>query len=289
VILRPSVVVGRAAYGGSALFRGLAALPVTPMLVGSGPLQIVQLDDLVRTVLALVTPGAPARLTLDIVGPEKLPLEDVLASYRGWLGWERARTVRLPGWLASLAFRLGDGAAWLGWRPPLRTTLGLELARSATGDPAEWTRVTGIVPRSLGAALAAEAASVQERWFAQLYFVKPALLVVLSLFWIATGFLSLGPAWRGGVDLLIEAGLSPATAALASASGAVADIAIGAAIAIRRSARWGLWAGLALCVAYALLGTILLPRLWLDPLGALVKIVPIAVLHLAALAMLDER
>jgi len=33
VVLRPSVVVGRAAYGGSALFRGLAALPVLPRIL----------------------------------------------------------------------------------------------------------------------------------------------------------------------------------------------------------------------------------------------------------------
>ena len=32
VVLRPSVVVGRAAYGGSALFRGLAALPLLPRI-----------------------------------------------------------------------------------------------------------------------------------------------------------------------------------------------------------------------------------------------------------------
>jgi uncharacterized protein YbjT (DUF2867 family) len=32
VILRPSVVVGRAAYGGSALLRGLASLPILPVM-----------------------------------------------------------------------------------------------------------------------------------------------------------------------------------------------------------------------------------------------------------------
>src|ERR1051325_6414308 len=32
VILRPSVVLGPAAYGGSALFRGMAALPVLPVM-----------------------------------------------------------------------------------------------------------------------------------------------------------------------------------------------------------------------------------------------------------------
>jgi uncharacterized protein YbjT (DUF2867 family) len=39
IVLRLSVVVGRQAYGGSALLRGLAALPLTPALSGTGPLQ----------------------------------------------------------------------------------------------------------------------------------------------------------------------------------------------------------------------------------------------------------
>ena len=75
VILRPSVVVGRAAYGGSALFRGLAALPVLPSVAGTGLLQVVQLDDLVATVLLLPAPDAPARIALEIAGPERLSLD----------------------------------------------------------------------------------------------------------------------------------------------------------------------------------------------------------------------
>ena len=64
VVLRPSVVVGRAAYGGSALFRGLAALPVVFEFPDAGPLQVVQLDELVATILALTRHGAPARVAL---------------------------------------------------------------------------------------------------------------------------------------------------------------------------------------------------------------------------------
>lgn len=61
---------------------------------------------------------------------------------------------------------------------------------------AEGTRLTGIVPRSLAAALAAEPTTVQERWFAALYLLKPLVLVVLAAFRMATGLLSLGPATR---------------------------------------------------------------------------------------------
>src|SRR5579884_2576157 len=45
VILRPSVVLGPAAYGGSAMFRALAALPWLPVMPDAGPLQVVQLEE----------------------------------------------------------------------------------------------------------------------------------------------------------------------------------------------------------------------------------------------------
>ena len=46
---------------------------------------------------------------------------------------------------------------------------------------------------------------------------------------------------------------------------------------------------MALSVGYLGLATVLLTGLWTDPLGSLVKVLPIIVLHLVALAILDER
>lgn len=45
IVLRPSVVIGRAAYGGSALLRGLASLPVLPVMPDTAPIQPVHIDD----------------------------------------------------------------------------------------------------------------------------------------------------------------------------------------------------------------------------------------------------
>lgn len=288
VILRPSVVVGRRAYGGSAMFRGLAALPVFPLFPDTADLQIVQLDDIAETVAFFVALAAPAGVALDLAGPERLSLDEVIAAYRQWLGFTPARTVRVPGWVARLMYRFGDALGRLGWRPPLRTTVAREIARGAIGDPGPWTAMTGIRPQSLADALAAEPAGVQERWFAALYTLKPAILVVFALFWIVTGLLSLGPAYDAGVGLLKEIGAGALAVPLAI-GGALADIAIGLGIAIRRSARTTLWAALAISILYLAAGTLLLPRLWLDPLGPLVKIAPVVMLNLVALAILRDR
>src|SRR3954470_13524631 len=172
VILRPSVVVGRPAYGGSALFRGLAALPVFPRPAEAGPVEVVQLDDVVETVARLLEPGAESRVALELAGPDRLAFAEIVAAYRRWLGWRPARSFTAPGWLMGLAYRAGDALAWLGWRPPVRSTAGVEIRRGATGDNKEWRRVTGLEPQSLADALAAHPASVQERWFARLYLLK---------------------------------------------------------------------------------------------------------------------
>jgi len=289
VILRPSVVVGRAAYGGSALFRGLAALPVLPVLPGTGQLQIVQLDDLTRTVLFFRQPHAPGRVALDVAGPERLSFTDVVLAYRRWLGWSPPYLVACPTWAAALGFRLGDIAGWFGWRPPIRTTARLEIERGAVGDNSEWRRITGIEPQRLQDALAGEPASTQERWFARLYLLKGIAFPVFALFWIGTGLISLGPGWDIGKSLMFEGGVDDPLASLVVVAGALADIVIGIAIAFRRTTRLGLYAALAISIAYTIIGTILVPRLWEDPLGPMLKIWPIMVFNLMLLAIHRDR
>ncbi|MFG1301559.1 SDR family oxidoreductase [Xanthobacter sp. V3C-3] len=288
VVLRPSVVVGRRAYGGSALFRALATLPILPVVKETGPLDIVALDDVAATVAFFLPPGATGRVVLDLAGPQHLSFADVIRLYRAWLGWPEARMMGVSATVAGFVFRLGDAAGLLGWRPPVRSTILREIRRGAAGDPRQWQEMTGIALQSLTAALSAEPAGVQERWFAVLYLLKPVVLATLSLFWIATGLISLGPAASAGETLLQEAGTGALALPLALA-GALADLAIGLGIAWRRTARLALAGGVVLSILYALSATALVPRLWLDPLGPLVKIVPIVVLHLQALATLRDR
>ena len=288
VILRPSVVLGRPAFGGSALFRGLAGLPLLPVPSAAGPLQVVRLEDLVETVRFLLDADAPARIAVDIAGPERLSFAEVVLTYRQWLGFGEAKLVRLPSWAAAAIHRLGDLIGLLGWRTPIRSNAQREIVRGAVGDNSSWIGMMGRAPRSLGQALAAEPASVQEKWFARLYSLKALVIGVFALFWIATGLISLGPGWEVGMELMREGGVAEIGPLLILA-GATADIAIGLGIAFRRTARIALWAALGLSVVYVILGTLLVPRLWADPLGPMLKIWPVMALNLVALAILDDR
>src|SRR4051812_21241710 len=135
VILRPSVVLGRPAFGASALIRSLASLPVIPLMPGTQPLQVVQLGDVLATISFFLKPNAPSRLALELVGPERLQMGEIIAQYRKWHGWPPARFFTLPRLLSSLVYRLGDLAGALGWRPPVRTNAAREIARGAVGNP----------------------------------------------------------------------------------------------------------------------------------------------------------
>jgi uncharacterized protein YbjT (DUF2867 family) len=289
VVLRPSVVVGRAAYGGSALLRGLASLPVLPVMPATAPIQPVHLDDIVETVVFFLKTGAPSRLALDLAGPRQMAFSDAVVLFRRWLRWRPAYRLPLPAWAASGSYRAGDVAQMLGWRTPINSTAQAEMRRGATGDPGPWRQATGVAPRDLEAALAGEPASVQERWFARLYALKPLIFGVFGLFWIVTGIISLGPGWEIGMSYVREGGLGENLAALSIIAGALADIIIGLAILWRPASRYGLWAALIISLLYVVIGTALVPRLWADPLGPMLKIWPVLMLNLVAMAIREDR
>lgn len=288
VILRPSVVIGRSAFGASAMFRGLAALPVVPMMPDTGQLQVVALDDVVATVLFFVDPASPSRVEIELAGPQRLTMAQVVSIHRHWLGWKPAHNFLLPHWLGNLVYRFGDLAGKLGWRPPMRSTARQEIVHGAVGDPEQWTRLTGIVPRPLTAFFLANPAGVQDRWFARLYFIKPVLMVILVLFWLLTAIISLTTGFWNGVELLLEANAGW-LAQPGVVAGALADLSIAILIAWRRTSLLGLWAAVALSTFYIVAGTILRPDLWNEPLGPLLKIWPILAAHFVALAILKER
>ena len=192
VIVRPGLVLGPAAHGGSALLRGLAAFPLCLPLVGAdAPIQIVDIDDVAETVARAIAPAAPAKAVWDVAHPQVHTLADIVRAMRAWLGFRPRRAVRLPRAPATVLAWLGDAAGWLGWRSPVSSTGLLQLEAGVVGDPHDWMAATGIEPRSLDALLTARPAGVQDRWFARLYLLKPLAIFGLAVATAASGVLAI--------------------------------------------------------------------------------------------------
>lgn len=293
VILRPGFVVAPAAYGGSALIRALAALPFDlPEQEAQRPFAATDIADIRATiaVVALRWRDGEHRWNAvwDVMERDPSTVDGVISRFRQHLDGS-ARRLRLPSWLTGLGAKAGDLVTLLGWSPPIRSTALAELRRGVTGDPQPWIAATGIEPASLKSTLSHLPVTVQEKWFARLYLLKSMILGVLVLFWAVSGLIPLTVAFDAASAILTAHGTPLFMAQTITVASSLADIAIGAAIAFRRTSRVGLVAGIAVSIAYMASAAIITPSLWLEPLGALVKTGPAIVLMLVALAVMDER
>jgi uncharacterized protein YbjT (DUF2867 family) len=290
IILRPGLVLAPTAYGGTALLRGLAGLPhVLPSAFPESAVQLVSVEDVAEAVVRILARPDLRRVGIDLVHAERHGFETLLVALRQWLGLPPARILRVPAALIGLTARLADGLAYLGWRSPMRSAALAQLRLGVTGDAEAARRLLGLELRSLRQILEAWPAGVQERWFARSYFLKPAILIGLGLFWLLSGAIGLSLGFTPAVAVLTDVGVAPALAKAAVIGGGLADMLLGSAVAFRRAAPWALRGMLLVSAAYLIGGTLVRPDLWLDPLGPLLKVVPGMLLAAAALAILDER
>lgn len=292
-ILRPGFVVAPAAFGGSALVRALAASPFElPKAERERALQAVGIGDLAATVGSLAdrwSRGNWSNVVWDIMDPAPTSLGAVVEAHRRWLGSTPSRRITLQERLLNLGAWLADMAGYLGWRPPIRSTALAELRRGVRGDPGPWLAATGLAPRPIADVLREMPATVQERWFARLYLLKGLIVVSLVVFWAVSGLIALTVAYPTAIGILTTHGFRPPLAHAATIASSLVDIAIGLAIAHRRTCRMGLLTGIAVSLFYMAGAALITPDLWVEPLGALIKTVPAIVLMLVALAVLDER
>jgi uncharacterized protein YbjT (DUF2867 family) len=289
IILRPGLVFAPAAYGGTALLRGLAGFPgVSPVVHGESLVQTVGAEDLAVAVACCLAPNAPTHVTLDLVHAEALTLVDLTSRLRGWLGLKPAPILHLPVALARATAITSDALAWLGWRSPMRTT-ALEQLRMGIRGRAEDAARLEWAPRSFDALLAAAPSGVQERWFARAYFAKPAILACLFAFWLLSGLIGITVGLKDAIGVLTAAGMNAEIAAGAVVGGSLIDIALALLLIWRPTAALALQSMLVVTAGYLIGGALVRPDLWLDPMGPLLKSIPAAFLALAALTTLDER
>ncbi|TIX51913.1 SDR family oxidoreductase [Alteraurantiacibacter aquimixticola] len=286
-VLRPSLVYGEGSYGGTSLIRGMAGLPLAVPLPGKGDFAFtpIHVRDLARGVVRICGDAAMAGRSLEPVGPERLSLREVLALYRGWLGFGEARFLSVPMPVMRFFARVGDlfGAG------PVSTNSLAQMVAGNDGDSAAYESAIGFPQRSMAAALAASPAQVQDRWHARLYFLAPAIKAVLVLMWVASALLGLFYGSEAASALLHNLGLPQQWVPASLALGTAIDLAVAAVLLLDRKARWSTAVQLLVVLGYTAVLTIGLPQLWLEPLGPLLKNLPVLALILVHGAIGDRR
>jgi len=292
VILKPSLVYGRGAYGGTSLLRGLAGLPgIVPAIDGGGQrFQPVHIDDLAAIVADMLEPGAARRAEVAVVGPEILTVRDIILTYRRWLGFPDAPVISMPAALGRVLTAFGDLAGWLGTPTPLRSTALTQMVHGSVNEPGSGLSTLPAAPVRMADALAAMPATVQDRWHARLYFLKPLLRIALGVFWLATGIVTLLPAGFAQATVLARHVALPGLPAEALVTGgAILDTVLGLMLLVRWRVVAAGWVQIALALLYMALLTAAAPSLWADALGPLVKVVPIVAATLVMIAIERER
>jgi hypothetical protein len=188
---------------------------------------------------------------------------------------------RPVGWLA-------DALGWLGWRSPLRSTALKVMREDVLGDPAPARAALGQGFAELDRTLASFPSTQQDRSQARLFLFLPLTIASLAILWIGSGLIGLARTDLAA-SLLIEGGLGERLARFAVLAGSVIDLILGAAILVRRTARPAALGMAAVTLAYMAGALLFRPDLWLDPLGPMLKALPVLALALVAWATLEER
>lgn len=286
-ILRPSLVYGDGSYGGTSLLRGLAGIPFITPLAGDGRYEFTPIHcaDLARAVSDICGNSRFFGVTLEPVGPDMMNLQDLLERVRIWLGFGRPRFIRVPitalrlfGWLGDIA---GSG--------PVATNSLKQLIAGNAGDSLSFSRAIGFEPRSFEQALANRPAQVQDRWHARLFFLAPAIKVVLVLLWVASAWLGLFHGGQATEDLVTALQLPPQYGDILRIGGSMLDLAMAVLIFLDKKAYWSTLLQLCAVVGYSVVIGFALPQLWFDPLGPLLKNIPILMLILVHGAIGDSR
>ena len=289
-ILRPGLVIAQSAYGGTAFLRMLAAVPlVQPIAFADSPVRTVSLHDLAMAVKLAVRGDLGTGETIDLVEDRRHTLGSIVARTRQWLGFEPARRqVSAPAALVRLISLGADALGRLGWRSPLRSTAMEVMRDGVDGDPSRWRDLTGRPLTSFEVTLATVPARAEDRVAARMALAMPFAVAALFFLFAASGIVGF---WRveAASGVLTAGGWPDGLAKASVLFWAAVDLVLAALLLVRRFAARACLGMAAVSLFYLVAASIFTPWLWADPLGSLVKAVPIVVLAMVCHAMLQER
>lgn len=289
VILRPSLVYGSGSYGGTSLFRGLAGLPGILPIPGKGEqrFQPIHLQDLAKAIGQLVANPPHQSIALTAVGPERISLKQFLLKLRAWLGFGRPVIFPIPLFILKFVARLGDFFT--------NSTLNknsiamLQRENIATDAEAnEFFSAIRFTPRPVSRGIVAEPSTVQDRWHARLYGLRPALRYSIAFVWLWSVIASLIFS-RESQHLLAQIGITGSWQFILFYLACVINGLLGFATLLNYRIAWVGALQCLIILGYTLILSLGIPQLWLSPLGELAKNVPIFFATLVMIALAKDR
>ncbi len=144
VILRPSLVFGPGDGFVTQMARIMKSAPLVRPVPGTGRYRFrpIYIDDLVECFTQSLASPAALNRTIDLVGGEELPLEELLQRIAECIG-VRKPAIKIPMPLMRMAAAV---MGLLPGRPPVTQEQLKMLAEGSTADPGEMLRVFNIEP-----------------------------------------------------------------------------------------------------------------------------------------------
>jgi uncharacterized protein YbjT (DUF2867 family) len=269
-IVQPSLVYGTT--GASArLFTMLASLPLVP-LPGRGEqrVQPIHIDDLSDAVVRLLADNDLSRSRIALVGPQALPLRELLSQLRVALQLRPARFISIPMPLMRAGARLAEVSPHSSLD---RETLSM-LAAGNTADSALTHFILRRPPRPASSFIDARTRAVAFLQ-AQCMWLLPILRLSVAAVWLWTAVVSLWLYPRAAsYELLVRLGIPRPWAPWFLFGAAALDLSLGIGTLLLRKRRLLWLAQLAVIVGFTVILSIQLPELWLHPFGTILKNLP---------------
>jgi nucleoside-diphosphate-sugar epimerase len=288
VNLRPSLIYGEGCYGGTSLLRSLSSLPIFIPLIGKGEQQFqpLHIKDLCEIIEFCISYKKTIKKSFDVVGPQTISIKNILISLRGALGLPKAWLLHLPKQFIKFLCKTGD----LFGDSPLSSSSFRMLEKPNTGKYKPIVDFTKIKPIGFSLGIETTPLSVQSLWHARLYFLKPILFLVFALFWIISGVIPLmGGDTSLAVSLIEGAGVPESLSLNVLYLMCVFDIFLGIGVLIKRIRKSILWLQFIITIVYTITLSIFSPTLLMDPLGSLLKNIPVLLLVLCLISIEEER
>ncbi len=286
-ILRPAIVFGDGSYGGTSMLRAIAAFPGITPLIGDGktPLDVIHKDDLANGIVQLLKTGTASNAVLTPASSERMTLETAVQSYRRWLGLPAGPVVpvALP-WVRLLA-RVGDVTKL----DPITTTAIAQFEARLTGDADGFAAATGLQARSLTSALLQKPAESQDLWHARLFLLRPLVRLALAVLWLVSGLLGVTADPESYNDLSARIAANPTIAYLIGSVMGIVDLIIATALILGWRLKSLAAVQFVLVLGYTVGLSLLAPSLWGDPIGGLLKNIPILALICVHRVLEEER